>query len=68
MKEPWIPKEGCCKPILMHPGVRNFSVAQLLNPQGEWNEALVNDSFMDYDARAILNIPINPRVKEDEII
>lgn len=45
--DPWIPKEGSCKPILAHPKIQNFTVAQLLNFRGTWNEPLGKAFFME---------------------
>lgn len=67
-RDPWIPKEGMCRPIFTHPEIHNYTVAQLRTSNGSWNEALVNASFLESDAKAILNIPISPLVKDDEII
>lgn len=64
----WIPKEGSSKPIMVNPAIQNFTVAQLLNANGLWNEELVKASFMECDAEAILNILVNPSNREDAIM
>lgn len=48
--------------------IQDFIMVQLLNSQGMWNETLVKTSFLESDVKEILNIPISPLVKDDEII
>lgn len=67
-KDPWIPKEGFCKPIVVQSEIQDFTLAQLLNSQGMWNETLVKTFCFEGDDRAILNTQICPLVKDDEII
>lgn len=43
-------------------------MAQLIDNSGKWNERMVRESFLDEDATYIINIPLNPMLKEDEVI
>lgn len=53
---------------MTHPRIQLLSVAHLMDNFGKWNEPLVRESFLEEEAERILNIPINPRLKEDEVI
>lgn len=66
--DPWIPREGSCKPIAPHPYTQNLTVANLINRNGTWNEQLVSALFINQDANLIINIPLNPQQREDVII
>ncbi|MDV3193925.1 MAG: hypothetical protein Q8835_02560, partial [Sweet potato little leaf phytoplasma] len=66
--DPWIPREGSCKPIAPHPNTQNLTVANLIHRNGTWNEQMIRDLYIDQDANLIINIPLNPQQKEDIII
>lgn len=68
LEDPWIPREGAARPIMISPNIRHFTVAQLKDNHGLWNEILIWDSFLEADATTILNIPTSPNMGDDEII
>lgn len=66
--DPWIPKEGLCKPLMTHPSIHHFTVAQLLDNQEMWGESLILGSFLEDEANKIINIPIRSELCKDEVI
>lgn len=66
--DPWILKEGAAKPILTHPDIQHFTVAQLKDSSGRWNESLIHSSFVEKDVEAILNTSTSPNMCNDVII
>lgn len=66
--DPWIPKEGSCKPTITQRSIAQATVAQLIDNQGRWKEELIRTNFMEEDAEIILNIPINSSPREDTVI
>lgn len=66
--DPWIPKEGSCKPLFSPPHAQQLTVAHLINPPGVWNEPLVRSLFLEDDVTTILNIPLGNISRMDEVI
>lgn len=45
-KDPWIPREGNFKPMVVREDFRERKVACLRDERGNWNEALIRGIFI----------------------
>jgi hypothetical protein len=54
---PWIPHGNTRRPVTIRDGSLITSVSELIDPRtGLWDEALVQDTFWEFDAKAILKL------------
>jgi hypothetical protein len=66
-RAPWIPRESFLKPITRQGRCRLRWVSDFLNPDGSWNEQLLNRWFLPIDVQEILKIRTSNRNDEDFI-
>lgn len=57
--DPWLPRNGCTRPITPKGQTILQKVSELINPvMGSWDEELVRDTFWPIDATVVLAIPL----------
>ena len=66
-RDNWIPRPFSFKSITVQGTCRIRFVAGLLNPNGSWNMALLQQYFLPTDVVEILKIRASPRQEEDII-
>ncbi|KAK1628081.1 hypothetical protein QYE76_002396 [Lolium multiflorum] len=66
-RAPWIPRESFLKPITRQGRCRLRWVSDFLNPDGSWNEQLLDRWFLPIDVQEILKIRTSNRNEGDFI-
>lgn len=66
-RDSWIPRPYSYKPITAQGTCRICFVSDLLNDNGSWNQALLQEYFMPADVTEILKIRASPRLEEDTL-
>jgi hypothetical protein len=66
-RAPWIPRESFLKPITSQGRCRLRWVSDFLNPDGSWNEQLLDRWFLPIDIQEILKIQTSTRNESDFI-
>ena len=64
----WIPRPTTFKPIVEPSLPTGAKVSELILPNQQWNESMINQSFARMDADIIKSIPLPRTPQEDEII
>jgi ribonuclease HI len=64
-RDPWLPRESYMKVLTPRRKNRLRRVSELLDAQGNWNEALVRETFYQVDSDIIMKIKPSQRLGDD---